>query len=169
MSSQKSEVLNVLFHFRNRLDVPSPPSPSLHFRREIRPCIRVLPRSYTRAPCGSTRRSPTFLRLHAQLPLLILIETEQPRRIHMHYLFHGLLLTNHNSTSSPLLQFSPEETTSRRLAPVFRGFISHHAANASVFTSSRAVQQCSCSSRFRFSSSSLNNFWQLSFQNPLYA
>ena len=27
MSSQKSEVLNVLFHFRNRLDVPSPPSP----------------------------------------------------------------------------------------------------------------------------------------------
>ena len=88
MSSQKSEVLNVLFHFRNRLDVPSPPSPSLHFRREIRPCIRVLPRSYTRAPCGSTRRSPTFLRIHAQLPLLILIETEQPRRIHMHYLFH---------------------------------------------------------------------------------
>ena len=27
MSSQKSGVLNVLFHFRNRLDVPSPPSP----------------------------------------------------------------------------------------------------------------------------------------------
>lgn len=30
----------------------------------------------------------SLLRIHAQLPLLILIETEQPRRIHMHYLFH---------------------------------------------------------------------------------
>lgn len=171
------------------------PTDFLLWKRRPRPRSSMLPAGRSAAPerlppgfpipaqppCDLALTEPTkvlpedpphdcsLLRIHAQLPLLILIETEQPRRIHMHYLFHRLLLTNHNSTSSPLLQFSPEETTSRRLAPVFRGFISHHAANASVFTSSRAVQQCSCSSRFRFSSSSLNNFWQLSFQNPLYA
>ena len=66
------------------------------------------------------RGHPT-VRRHPQFPLLTLARsslltitcTRLPRRNHLHYLFHCLLLTNHNSTSSPLLQFSPEEANER--------------------------------------------------------